>query len=115
MSLRDKTASFSLDKVLVVPNIPVRGNKSVDIACHDYLSDLPVKHIPSNTQVDLLIGMDNAHLIMPLELRNDVSGKCTIYATKSRLGWSLNGPVGDGLSEEVSANFISLEDQVENL
>ena len=33
----DKTASFSLDKVLVVPNIPVRGNKSVDIACHDYL------------------------------------------------------------------------------
>ena len=102
----DKTASFSLDKVLVVPNIPVRGNKSIDIACHDYLSDLPIKHIPPNAQVDLLIGMDNAHLVMPLELRNDVSGKCTIYATRSRLGWSLNGPVGDGLSEEVSANFI---------
>ena len=111
----DKKALFLLDKVLVVPNIPVRGNKSVDIACHDYLSYLPVKHIPPNAQVDLLIGMDNAHLIMSLELRNDVSGKCTIYATKSRLGWSLNGPVGDGLSEEMSANFISLEDQVENL
>ena len=111
----DKTALFSLDKVLVNPNITIRENKSVDIACHDYLSDLPVKHIPPNAQVDLLIGMDNAHSCMPLELRNDVSGKCTIYATKSRLGWTLNGPVGDGLSEEVLANLISLEEQFQNL
>ena len=69
----------------------------VGFACQTY---------PPNAQADFFMCMENAHLIMPLELQNDASGKCTIYATKSRL---------HGLSEEVSANCITLEDQVKNL
>ena len=108
-------ATYSLDKVLVTPKIPVRGNMPVNVAHHAHLSDLPIHQIPQNVHVDLLIGMDNAHLIMPHEIRSDMSGQSKLYASRSLLGWSLNGPVDSDLCAEVSVNFISLEEQVENL
>ena len=37
------------------------------------MSSVPIKLMSSQAEVDLLIGMDHAHLLMPLEVRTDPS------------------------------------------
>ena len=62
----------------------------------------------------MLIGMDNAHLLIPLEIKLG-SKTSDPYATRTMLGWSLNGPVGDRQNQPVFSHCISVEQQISNL
>ncbi|KAJ8031268.1 hypothetical protein HOLleu_27946 [Holothuria leucospilota] len=75
----------------------------------------------SHSGVTLLIGQDVPDALVPLEVRNGRYGKP--YATRTVLGWTLNGPLrGDNSDEPVVCNFIQanqaadadLEAQVEH-
>ena len=83
---------------LVVPRITARHPpKQVNIAQFPYLADLPVTsgELP---KARILIGLDNAHLLLPLDTRHcgDESVN-TLFAEKTFLGWALNGPLCDNL------------------
>ena len=72
------------------------------------------------TKADLLIGNDNHDLLMPLDVRRS---RCEVrqpYATLTRLGWVLQGPIqehmGDGSSIQVNHVMMDqLSDQVDKL
>ena len=119
VSSLDGDHSTSLNNVLVWPSIPA-GHPSCEINLKDFphLSDIPLHPVGGEFCVELLIGMDHAEVLMPLEVRcGPVHGQP--YATRSMFGWSLNGPFpGPHSQQSVTANFVNLErldQQVENL
>ena len=104
-----------VDNVLVTPGIPTRcPNLVVDTEKYPHLLGVPLKSAGQCDNADLLIGMDNAHLLMPLEIRRNDKFVNEPYAVRSYFGWSLHG-YSAGCSGEVFVNFVSLEKQVENL
>ncbi|XP_011669772.2 uncharacterized protein LOC100889397 [Strongylocentrotus purpuratus] len=89
-----------------------------DISKYQHLCgiDLPVT---GKNQVTILIGQDVPEALMPLEIKAGKPGE--VYAVKTILGWTLNGPLGNGSSLQsfqASSSFISddgnmlLEEQV---
>ena len=74
--------------------------------------DLPLNPMGHN-EVEVLIGMDNAQLLKPLEVRNG-KGVSEPYAVRTYLGWVVQGPSGRE-THEVYAHLVTLERQVENL
>eukprot|EP00057_Strongylocentrotus_purpuratus_P015300 XP_011669774.1 PREDICTED: uncharacterized protein LOC100889545 [Strongylocentrotus purpuratus] len=89
-----------------------------DISKYQHLCgiDLPG---PGKNQVTILIGQDVPEALMPLEIKAGKPGE--VYAVKTILGWTLNGPLGNGSSLQsfqASSSFISddgnilLEEQV---
>nr|XP_054770423.1 uncharacterized protein LOC129278240 [Lytechinus pictus] len=95
------------------------GNMAVeeDISRYPHLTgiDLPVTR---DSQVTLLIGQDVPDALLPLEVKAGAPGE--VYAVKTALGWTLNGPLGNGGLQnfQASSSFISdagnvlLEEQV---
>ncbi len=73
----DKVVSFHLDSpeggevvqltnVLVITDIPARHpSKEIDIRYYPHLSDLPLNNGGNLVKSDILIGMDNGHLMIP--------------------------------------------------
>ncbi|XP_055585016.1 uncharacterized protein LOC129737877 [Uranotaenia lowii] len=61
-------------------------------ARYPHLSGLPVTDY-ENAIPKILIGNDNAHLAVPLRRRE--SAKDSPIATKTRLGWTIHGPVSE--------------------
>ena len=101
------------------PVQPAR-HPSCEINLKDFpqLSDIPLHPVGGEFCVELLIGMDHAKILMPLEVRcGPVHGQP--YATRLMFDWSLNGPFpGPHSQQSVTANFVNLErldQQVENL
>ena len=104
-----------LKNVIVVPSIPASHPKqSIDIQQYPHLGDLPLPLPTASAQAQVLIGMDNAHLLIPLEIKLG-SKTSDPYATRTMLGWSLNGPVGDRQNQSVFSHCISVEQQISNL
>ena len=74
----DKVVSFRLDSpeggevvqltnVLVIPDIHARHpSKEIDIIYYPHLSDLPLNNGGKLVKADILIGMDNGHLVYGL-------------------------------------------------
>ena len=90
----DANQVLKADTVLVVGSIPVRyPTNYVYINLYPHLADLPMPRVGNDVQVDVLIGMDNAYALMPLEVRCSSSDRRQPYATRTLFGWSLNGPV----------------------
>ena len=80
--------------------------------------DIALPSISSGEKAELLIGMDNSHLLMPLEVRSDENAARAPYATRLVFGWALNGPVegcNDSHVRGVSSFHITLEEQVGNM
>ena len=117
LSSMHATCPVSLNNVLVVPEIPARA-PSVDIDVNNYphLAGIPVLELGENLQAEILIGMDNAHLLMPLEIKCNENVPNQAYAMRTYFGWTLCGTV-DGLNpcNNVCSNFVSVDRQVENL
>ena len=69
-----------------------------------------------NLQAEILIGMDNAHLLMRLEIKCNENVPNQPYAMRTYFGWTLCVTV-DGLNpcNNVFSNFVSVDQQVENL
>ena len=69
-TLSNSEGSFAQDvtNVLVVPNIPARyPSVKIDVEKFPHSQFLVIPDISSNSQVDLLIGMDNSDILIPLE------------------------------------------------
>ena len=112
----DANQKLKADNVLVVGSIPVRyPTNSVDINMYPHLADLPMPRVGTDVQVDVLIGMDNAYALMPLEVRCSSTDRRQPYATRTLFGWSLNGPVDNNSSLQVSSHFVDLGREIDKL
>lgn len=98
----EQTMSFR--NVYALDKIPV-DNPIVNLSNFSHLADLPVI---SNGEVDLLIGQDHAEALMPLEVRKGDAKE--IFAVRTLLGWSLNGPLASlsSVSKKVMSHFITV-------
>ena len=118
VSSLDGGHSTCLNNVLVWLSIPARHRScEIDLKDFPHLSDITSHPVGGEFCVELLIGMDHAEILLPLEVRCPVHGQP--YATRPMFGWSLNGPFpGPQSQQSVTANFVNLErldQQVENL
>ena len=112
----DANQKLKADNVLVVGSIPVRyPTNSVDINVYPHLADLPMPRAGNDVQVDVLIGMDNAYALMPLEVRCSSSDRRQPYATRTLFGWSLNGPVDNNSCLQVSSHCVDLGSEIDKL
>ena len=114
-----------LSRVLVLRALPESMSQTVasidDVSRWTHLRDLVALHEPSEPRVELLIGQDSPASLMPLEVRSGRAGEP--FAVRTKLGWSINGPLGPPGStaitfgtyvEEVRDNIAdtNLEEQV---
>ena len=105
-----------IHNVLVVPSIPARYPPvSVDIAQYSHLSDIPIPHITPGERVDLLIGMDNSQLLIPLEYRRSSHTPSEPFAARSVFGWCLNGSISVGSISDMQIYFTQVESRLESL
>ena len=88
----------------------------IDLDKYPHLKGIVLPKIPSNAQCDVLLGMDNSDILVPLDVRRDESRRSAIYATRSVFGWSLNGIVGNQIPCELSSSHVMcVEDQIHKL
>ena len=107
----DANQKLKADNVLVVGSIPVRyPTNSVDINMYPHLADLPMPRVGTDVRVDVLIGMDNAYALMPLEVRCSSNDRRQPYATRT-----LFGPVDNTSSLQASSHFVDLGREIDKL
>ena len=82
---------------------------------YPHLADLTIPRVGTDVQVDVLMGMDNAYAMMPLEVRCSSSDKRQPYATRTLFGWSPNGPVDNNSCLQVSSHFVDLGREIDKL
>ena len=112
----DGTFSEQLKNVLVCSPLPARCPQSViDISQYPHLSDIPIPKVGPGDRIDMIIGMDNGHLLFPLESRRNPEAPREPFAVRCVFGWCLNGIIGDSLSPEVQSCFLQGEPSVDNL
>ena len=65
-----------VNSMLVIPDIPAKRPRiNIDVSRYPHLSGLPLDHVPMSTQVDILIGMDDSHLLVHYEVRCHPKGE----------------------------------------
>ena len=112
----DGVFSEELSNVLVTTSLPARyPDTDIDVSKYPHWMDIPLPMIHKGTKCDLLIGQDNGHLLIPLEVRYDMNDMKLPYATRSVYGWALNGPVGEPHVRNATCFHVTLEQRVENL
>ena len=108
----EKTSVIQLPKVYALPNLPTLENcmaSASDICKWPHLKDLRLPRVDKSA-VSILIGQDVPEALWPLELRKGKEGQP--YATRTRLGWSLNGPLeSEGLVEESALSNLARADE----
>ena len=110
LSSIDDTFSQKTTKFLVVPDIPSKSApKRVNLSKFPHLKGVRLSYVPEGAEISVLIGQDCLNIIAPRDVRYNPHSLSDPFATKSVLGWCLNGPVGDADYVEVSANFIDLD------
>ena len=95
-----------------VNNIPA-STPHIDMSQYPYLQDLTFPH---DVQVDLLIGQDNAGLMVPFDVRHGHGNQP--FASRTLYGWCLNGAVSTKKDSQISiSNFVtsSIEKNLERL
>jgi hypothetical protein len=108
------STKMKLENVYVVDDIPVDNPVVDDLVC-SHLQDLP---IVVNGSVDLLVGLDHAEALIPLEVRKGKTGDP--FAVRTVFGWSVNGPLrsSGSVSKQVITNFVTsdhLAQDIQNL
>lgn len=111
-----------MPRVYAVRRFPELKNSMVspsDVKAYDHIKDIEVPQLEDD--VSLLIGQDVPRALVPLEVR--YGGENEPYATRTILGWTLNGPLGvtDVNDDKAVCNFVmagmgqesNLEAQVE--
>ena len=101
--------SHHVRRAYVVSDIPARlPGAAFDISQYPYLSGLPLNHVFSSAPVDLLIGPEYPDLTRPLETRCCDSKPNQPYATRTQLGWTLQGPLMGTVSCGLSVSHVQL-------
>ena len=107
----------NLTNLIVLPNLVAKyPGVSVDINDYPYLEGVQFESIPDNTQADLIIGNDHAHLFIPLDVKRDENNERSLFAILTPLGWVLSGRIDESYSNHsmIVANDIVLEKQVQD-
>ena len=110
-------SKVTVDRVYSRPAIPISTEcmvKYEDLEKWEHLKGISVPNQTEGAQVELLIGQDCPHILMPLEVRASEQGGP--FATRTLFGWSINGPLAETTGRSTaSVNFVSskLERQVE--
>ncbi|XP_038060478.1 uncharacterized protein LOC119731375 [Patiria miniata] len=84
--------------------------KQEDIEKWPHLQGLKLPQVDKG-RVQLLIGQDVPEALMPLEVKK--GERNAPYATRTELGWSLNGPLGMANKHTATSNFIAADDSLE--
>jgi len=107
----------TLTEVYSVAKLPIQNNAEViskAVRGLHHFADLNLVY--HGEPVDLLIGQDHSDLLVPREVRKGLQPGSP-YAVRTRLGWTLNGPLSNDTGQEVkvSVNFtdLSLERKLE--
>ena len=107
------------DNILVMKHVLTRPKFHVSSNCFitqeelsrwSHLSDIPLPDIDSR-EVHLLIGQDNPVALTPREVRE--GGPETPYAVRTMLGWTLNGPIGNGQMKHVASHFTQADNDLQ--
>ena len=96
---------IELPMVYSRPSLPVLTNTigtQEDVNCWPHLKGITVPKIAA--EIGLLIGSDVPQVLQPVEVRESNNGGP--FATRTVLGWVLNGPLGRTGPEEATANFV---------
>ena len=112
--------TFNVQNVCVIPDIPA-DVPAYGISLDDYphFAGLPLSPV-TNAKVDLLIGQDQPDFLVPLEICRSLNKAGQPYATRTKLGWALQGPVDQNIGSNacMANSHIQLEQlnqKVENL
>ena len=105
---------IQLPKVYALPNLPTLENciaSDSDFRKWSHLKDLRLPQV-DKSGVTILIGQDVPEALWPLELRKGKEGQP--YATRTRLGWSLNGPVESEpfVEEPAFSNYVHADERL---
>ena len=96
---------IELPMVYSRPSLPVSTNAigtQEDVDRWPHLKGITVPNIEE--EIGLLIGSDVPQVLQPVEVRESKNGGPS--ATRTVLGWVLNGPLGRTGPEEATANFV---------
>ena len=99
------------------PSLPVPKEaigKQEDVNRWPYLNGVKIQSI--DAEIGLLIGSDIPQALQPCEIRQSENGGP--FATRTVLGWVLNGPLGRNQTKVPTANYVqanqTLDQQFEN-
>eukprot|EP00794_Sanderia_malayensis_P013184 gene13184-14532_t len=96
---------IDLPMVFSRPNLPISTDaisKQEDVNRWPYLQGIKIPEI--NAEIGLLIGSDVPQALQPIEVRQSRNGGP--FATKTTLGWVLNGPVGRKEPKIHTSSFV---------
>ena len=106
----------------IVPGIPARAPAAMlNLSEHAHLADLPLGRVRPGSGADIIVGQDNADLLMPLDVRRSTTQAGLPYAVLTRLGWVLNGSLGTREEQEqvfATCNYVTheiIEEKLESL
>ena len=103
----DGSSDVTLNRVHARPIIPIhKENIATVYDCNrwSHLQGLPIRSPTSVDSTSLLIGMDCPDALIPFETAAGMTGEP--YDIRTRLGWSLSGPINDGEGTRHSSHFI---------
>ena len=107
--------SFCIPKIHALREFPTLRDSCAtheDLKKFEHLRDIPVPCV-AKEGVTILIGQDAPQVLVPLEVRRGMEGEP--YAVRTCLGWTVNGPLADGIPAAAVSSFVQggLESQVE--
>ena len=94
-----------------IPSDVAADGSSLDDYPH--LAGLPLSPV-TNAKVDLLIGQDQPDLLVPLEICRSVNKAGQPYATRTELGWALQGAVDDQIGCKACMMTNDIESETES-
>ena len=107
-----KRNAIQLPKVYALASFPALRSclaTSADLRRWDHLKDLELPRV-HESEVTILIGQDVPQALIPLEVRQGALGEP--YAMRTALGWTLNGPISEGLPPvRAACNYVHADDQ----
>ncbi|XP_067676252.1 uncharacterized protein [Haliotis asinina] len=92
--------------VFVIPDIPVFASSiasQTDLDKWPHLKDISL-HELEGAQVELLIGQDNPSALAPIDICR--GGLDEPYASRTMLGWVINGPLERGSTGAVTSHYV---------
>ena len=105
----DGQNQVEMPKVYSTPRLPIRkeciGNQE-DVDRWPHLTGIKIPHI--DAEIGLLVGSDAPEILQPLEIRMSENGGP--FATRTLMGWVLNGPLGRNDVEVPTTNFVQADD-----
>ena len=104
-----ESESYLLSNCFSVPQLPARNPEVSDkeINSYEHLRGIPWTSVGTE-HVDILIGQDHSHLLLPHEFRVGRPGMPN--AIKTLLGWAVQGPIASSiLLKRANVNVIEIQ------